>query len=134
MGVIFRVGPNSVLVAVLVVVAGGWVVGSARLLAESGVGASCTAVVLEIIAAPERDTNNNNDMAGKDVGFIFAIIPPRGLIKIVICLVWLRPNAMRFFLSNLDFFWLMEIYLCVREPMPHPSLIFKVNRSENFDQ
>lgn len=76
MGVIFRVGPNS-LVVVVVVVTGGWEVGSARLLAESGMGASCTAVVLEIIAAPERDTNNNSDMAGKDVGFIFAIIPPR---------------------------------------------------------
>ena len=72
MRVTFRVGPNLV----VVVVAGGWVVGSARLLAESGVGAICTAVVLEIIAAPERATNNNNDMAGKDVGFIFAIIPP----------------------------------------------------------
>lgn len=85
MGVIFRVGPNSVVV--VVVVRGGWVVGSARLLAESGVGASCTAVVLEIIAAPERDTNNNSDMAGKDVGFIFATISPRRLIKTAICLV-----------------------------------------------
>lgn len=79
-----RVGSNSVVV--VVVAAGGWVVLSARLLAESGVGASCTAVVLEIIAAPERDTNSNNDTAGKDVGFIFAIISPRGLDQN--CDVW----------------------------------------------
>lgn len=117
MGVIFRVGPNSVVV--VVVVRGGWVVGSARLLAESGVGASCTAVVLEIIAAPERDTNNNSDMAGKDVGFIFAInFPPAvdqncdmfGIVKA-------KCDAISF-LSNLDFFWLMEIYLCVRSYAP----------------
>lgn len=73
MGVIVRVGSNSVVVVVVV--------------AESGVGASCTAVVLEIIAAPERDTNSNNDTAGKDVGFIFAIISPGGWIKTAICLV-----------------------------------------------
>lgn len=88
-------------------------VGSARLLAESGVGASCTAVVLEIIAAPERDTNNNSDMAGKDVGFIFAIISPPAVDGVVKA----KCDAI-FFLSTLDFFWLMEIYLCMRSYAP----------------
>lgn len=125
---ILRVGPSSV-----VLVAGCWVVGSSRLLAGSGVGAcNSMAVVLEIansapLVAAVRGTNNNNndnDMAGKDVGFIFGKFPGRGLIQDDVRYVGEKAEC-DLFVKSWNLFFMMEISICVGRVGAYPRIFIK---------